>query len=353
VAAVSKMSGSKENQHGGSSPLAGKSIIFVGGGAFGLSAAYHLAQRIDLGATGTSVTVLDRFDCPSPIAASTDLNKIVRSDYSEPLYARLGGEAMAEWKKPTGIYAGMFQQIGWFLAAESVSIPFIEASVESQKAFGLTPSKKISAAEARQISPAFTGSMNNWQIWWNPSAGWTTSGDAMTATKQAAASLGVRYVSGQHGWVKKLLYNDEGACIGAESANGTRYYADMVVLSAGAVSPELVDLKGQMQAKGHVVGHIQLAPEEVEQYKSMKIVDHFEQGIIFPPNRDGIIKVATVNFVTNFENPKQKGLSLARFREDYPSDGIPEKIEKEIRDWMRQFIPTLADRPWIQTRICW
>ena len=335
------------------SPLAGKSILFVGGGTFGVSAAYHLAERLDLAASKTTVTIVDRFESPSRIAASTDLNKIVRSDYSEPMYARLGVEAMNEWKKREGMFAGMFQQTGWFLAAQNASIPFIEASVANQEKLGITGVQKVTPEEARKISPAFTGTMDNWQIWWNPWAGWTTSGDALAAMTTAAKKLGVRYVSGDDGWIKKLLYAPDGTCIGAEAANGARHYADKVVVSAGATSAELLDFEGQLQAKGHVVGHIQLTPEEARKYENLKIVDHFEQGILFPPNRDGIVKVATVNFVTNLENQKARGLSLPRFREDNPRDDVPRKIEGEIRDWMREFVPDLADRPWAETRICW
>lgn len=335
------------------SRLAGKSILFVGGGTFGVSAAYHLASRLDLSTSKTTVTVVDRFASPSPIAASTDLNKIVRSDYSEPMYARLGVEAMAEWKRDEGVFAGMFKQTGWFLAAQDVSLPFIEASVENQKKMGITGVKKVTPDEAKEISPMFTGDMKDWQIWWNPWAGWTTSGDALAAMAKAAQALGVKYVSGHDGWVRKLLYNAEGSCIGAETANGTRHYADMVVVSAGAASPELLDFEDQLVGKGHVVGHIQLTPEEAEKYATLKIVDHFEQGIIFPPNRDGIIKVATVNFVTNKQNSKMPGVSLPRYRQDNPRDDIPKTVEREIRQWLREFVPDLADREWVETRICW
>ncbi|KAI4594203.1 hypothetical protein KJ359_008478 [Pestalotiopsis sp. 9143b] len=335
------------------SRLAGKSILFVGGGTFGVSAAYHLASRLDLSTSKTTVTVVDRFASPSPIAASTDLNKIVRSDYSEPMYARLGVEAMAEWKRDEGVFAGMFKQTGWFLAAQDVSLPFIEASVENQKKMGITGVKKVTPDEAKEISPMFTSDMKDWQIWWNPWAGWTTSGDALAAMAKAAQALGVKYVSGHDGWVRKLLYNAEGSCIGAETANGTRHYADMVVVSAGAASPELLDFEDQLVGKGHVVGHIQLTPEEAEKYATLKIVDHFEQGIIFPPNRDGIIKVATVNFVTNKQNSKMPGVSLPRYRQDNPRDDIPKTVEREIRQWLREFVPDLADREWVETRICW
>lgn len=68
-------------------------ILIVGGGAFGTSTAYHLVQR-----GYRSVRVLDRYVVPSVDAASTDISKIIRSDYNEPLYATMGLESITAWR---------------------------------------------------------------------------------------------------------------------------------------------------------------------------------------------------------------------------------------------------------------
>lgn len=70
-------------------------ILIVGAGAFGTSTAFHLAiNNQDL----TSVTVLDRVPVPSPQAASTDINKIVRADYSSAFYMDLAYDALGAWE---------------------------------------------------------------------------------------------------------------------------------------------------------------------------------------------------------------------------------------------------------------
>lgn len=52
------------------------------------------------------------------------------------------------------------------------------------------------------------------------------------------------------GSFKKPLFNDDGVtCIGVETVDGTRYFADKVVLAAGAWSPTLVDLEDQCCSK--------------------------------------------------------------------------------------------------------
>lgn len=82
-------------------------ILIVGGGAFGTSAAYDLSLR-----GYHSVAVLDRHPPPSMNAAATDLNKIVRHDYPNPLYTRLGLESMSVWKDPDALFAGMLRPTG-------------------------------------------------------------------------------------------------------------------------------------------------------------------------------------------------------------------------------------------------
>ena len=82
-------------------------VLIVGAGCFGLSTAYHLLadnESSELGAQESApwykVTVIDASDIlPAPDAASTDLNKIVRTSYSDGWYTRFAKEAIAKWKE--------------------------------------------------------------------------------------------------------------------------------------------------------------------------------------------------------------------------------------------------------------
>ncbi|MBI3878055.1 MAG: NAD(P)/FAD-dependent oxidoreductase, partial [Verrucomicrobia bacterium] len=63
-----------------------RSLVIVGAGVFGLTAALELRRR------GWNVTLLDPGPMPRPVAASTDISKVVRLDYgADELYT-----AMAE-----------------------------------------------------------------------------------------------------------------------------------------------------------------------------------------------------------------------------------------------------------------
>lgn len=71
-----------------------QSVLIVGAGVFGLSTALHLLQR-----GWNDIIIVDRsMTLPALDAASTDINKIVRSCYSDPIYTRLAREAIAAWK---------------------------------------------------------------------------------------------------------------------------------------------------------------------------------------------------------------------------------------------------------------
>jgi len=67
------------------------SILIIGSGTFGASTAYHLAKR-----GYTNITCIDRRPYPSIDSAGYDLNKIIRTEYDEPLYAEMGKGAVGD-----------------------------------------------------------------------------------------------------------------------------------------------------------------------------------------------------------------------------------------------------------------
>jgi len=77
------------------------SVLIVGAGEFGAGTALSLLK------TGNyTVTMIDRApELPALDAASTDINKVVRWDYSDKDYAKLAREAIDVWNRDyKGIY---------------------------------------------------------------------------------------------------------------------------------------------------------------------------------------------------------------------------------------------------------
>lgn len=80
-------------------------VIVVGAGCFGVSTAVHLLQENGSSGPNYTVTVIDASDTiPAPDAASTDINKIVRSSYSDPFYTSFARAAMREWTSLGDVY---------------------------------------------------------------------------------------------------------------------------------------------------------------------------------------------------------------------------------------------------------
>jgi len=74
--------------------MTSRSILVLGGGCFGLTAALELRAR------GWQVTLIDQGAIPHPDAASTDLNKVVRMDYStDEQHTAMGELSITRWRE--------------------------------------------------------------------------------------------------------------------------------------------------------------------------------------------------------------------------------------------------------------
>ncbi|OAA60312.1 FAD dependent oxidoreductase [Niveomyces insectorum RCEF 264] len=326
-------------------------VLIVGGGVFGTSTAYHLATR-----GYGSVTVLDRFDAPSKDSAAADLNKVVRADYPNPLYAQLAMEAMKEWKDPAHpIFSGLYRETGWIMGAHEKTLPWIQSAYDTAKRIGRKGVGFLTVPEIHKRWPALSGEFNDWTNLWSPAAGWVPSGQALLRMANAAREKGVRYLFGDAGFVKKLVYDDHtGACTGVVTADGTVHHADLVIVSNGAAAATILpDARNECVAQGSAICVIQLTEEEAKKYRATPIVEDFEQAIIFPPDENNMIKLCTCRALTNFNNKILPGASILHSLGDYPYDGCPKEIEDEIHSFIGEVIPELADRPFVSTKVCW
>ena len=68
--------------------------LIIGAGIFGISAAIELRKR------NHSVTVINPDQIPHPLAASTDISKVIRMEYGTDLeYMEMAIESMAAWRE--------------------------------------------------------------------------------------------------------------------------------------------------------------------------------------------------------------------------------------------------------------
>jgi sarcosine oxidase / L-pipecolate oxidase len=263
-------------------------ILIVGAGIFGISTAYHLAKQ---SANPFSITILDRAPPPSGDAASTDINKIVRADYSSPLYMDLGFEAIDVWKNdPLFADAGVYHQSGW-IAMNERGDKVVERIRNNFRMSGRPdPTKEMTEDEVRSnwggiLKEADLSSFESY--YFNPSAGWADAGAAVEIMAKEAIRLGVQY---QVGEASRLIL-DENGVRAVQTSAGDVYTAKKIVLATGAWTsqlmssteedlemPEKARIESQLTAAGVCVAHFQLSDAERAPYDQLPVYVYGEEG---------------------------------------------------------------------------
>ncbi|KAF2456601.1 sarcosine oxidase [Lineolata rhizophorae] len=204
-----------------------RSFVIVGAGNFGAATALELVTQHPM----ADVALIDTSPFPNPQAASHDINKIIRPDYSDPAYTRLMAEAMPLWRA-SPLYSAFYHETGVLRADPS---HFSDACFDSYDVVGSkTAATWLSVDEVRR---RWNGVFRHANLdgvdkcYWNPKSGWAEADRALEAVIRDAVSRGVRYYSDG---VQTLLIGADGTCRGVRLKSGAEMLADSVVLSAGA-----------------------------------------------------------------------------------------------------------------------
>ncbi|OJJ55847.1 hypothetical protein ASPSYDRAFT_157516 [Aspergillus sydowii CBS 593.65] len=290
-------------------------ILIVGAGIFGVSTAYHLAQQ----ATDPSrIILLDRAAPPSnnALAASSDINKIIRADYSNQLYMELGFEAIEAWKSLSFFHdAGVYHQSGW-IAMDEKGSDTPQRIRENFRNSSHNHDAALTDMTEDEVRRAWGGVLNRTDCtpfgsyYFNQSAGWADAGKALQLMLQEAIKLGIRYESGEANRI--VLSTDGGAVQGVETEAGNVLRAAKVVLATGAWTSKLLysledslhieraaRVEQQVSAAGVCVAHFQLSHEERELYSKLPVFVYGGQGEVIPPTSTGILKFTST---TSFRN---------------------------------------------------
>ncbi|GES62967.1 FAD dependent oxidoreductase [Aspergillus terreus] len=340
-----------------------ENILIVGGGIFGVSTAYHLARRIP---DPSRITLLDRAPAPSNTAASTDINKIIRADYSNPLYMQLGLEAIDAWKSlPFFQDAGVYHQSGWIAMDEKASdVP--QRIRRNFRACGQDDS--IVDLTEEEVRTRWGGLLRETDCrpfgsyYFNPFAGWADAGDALRILATEAVKLGVNYEVGEAG---RVVWAD-GRVQGVETVDGRLYTADKVLLATGAWTSQLMSpveeeleldeadrMECQVSAAGVCVAHFNLSDADKEAFSQLPVLVYGEQGEIIPPNAAGVLKFT---FSTSFKNtirtPSGHAISVPA---DHDQFLAPRGLQSDSISKIKPRLPQILEnerRP-DYYRICW
>ncbi|KAJ9121575.1 hypothetical protein QFC22_002194 [Naganishia vaughanmartiniae] len=378
-----------------------KKVVIIGAGIFGVSTALWMYKR-----GGYSVTILDKAQTlPAPDAASTDINKIIRSgDYADPTIAALNVDAVNEWRKPE--WEGTYHESGVVMTAEcgSAGNAYVESSYKNVCDNGIPAMHCKTSAEIRKAwpakfrgedavstltnavstvthlaSPSTTrrlGQFHNRTAYLNPHSGWAEAGRAV--------EVGLRRIANEYGGVIRAgcevvgLVEERGGdgksvVQGVQLASGEQVLGDIVIVATGAWTPALFAQDGMEQlpqviATGQSVAKVQLTPEEAQIYSGNPVIFDMKSGFyVFPPTPENIVKCAIhdkgVTYQAEQPNPNcrndeasaKTGVSVPRtiLTPGGEAGCIPLEMLRKLRHHLAEVYPELGKRDFIATRLCW
>jgi glycine/D-amino acid oxidase-like deaminating enzyme len=199
-----------------------------------------------------------------------------------------------------------------------------------------------------------TGDFPGWKGWFShKGAGWIHARKAMVSAYTEAKRLGANFITGTpHGNVVALVYG-KGDVIGARTADGVIHRADRTILAAGAGSDRLLDFKKQLRPTAWTLSHIQMTAEECQLYRNLPVLFNVAKGFFMEPDEDEHqLKICDehpgyCNFIRDPHSPDElKSIPFARKQ-------IPLEAEARAREFLRDTMPHLAERPFVFARICW
>lgn len=358
-------------------------VIIVGAGCFGLSTAYRLLQR-----GFTDVTVLDRSESlPAPDAASTDLNKIVRTCYSDIFYTQLARDAIQEWRE-IDEWGDTYRECGVLALDSADDRLYASKGYTNDVALGARTIKFSSGTDhddamMRTVFPpdgrvktgsAFDGAFG----YVNLESGWAFATRGIEMLMSRVIALGGKVLGGKA--VTGLIRSPDGGLgslrtSGVTLADGSSISARLVVIASGSWSAStfrrdllLLDPddkcqqhKQQFLSTGQSTATIQLDQEEAACYRNVPVVADFRSGFyVFPPTDDNLVKVAIHDFgVVYYPASKlntDKPVSTPRTVSSHgDGDGrrVPQSYLRRLRSSLRGIYPALAEKPFAATRLCW
>jgi glycine/D-amino acid oxidase-like deaminating enzyme len=312
-----------------------RSIVIVGAGVFGLTAAWELAVR------GWQVTSIDPGPLPHPAAASTDISKVVRADYGgDELYTAMAETALTGWDRWNERWGeSLYHQDGFLLLSADPLQPagFEHDSLRLLERRG----HQLERLRADQRATRFpVWSLEDYPDgYFNPRAGWVESGKVVGRLVVEARAAGVRLL--EQTTFDHLLQQD-GRFVGVKAIDGRELRADLVLVAAGAWTPALLPhLADVMWTTGQPVVHFRVENPAAWQAPRFPVwaADISRSGWYgFPALQDGTLKIAN------------HGVGR-RVHADDPRRVLPAE-EVRVRTFVRDHLPALADAPIVGSRLC-
>ncbi len=312
-------------------------VAVVGAGVFGTATALELLAR------GYQVSLHDPGPLPHPLAASTDISKVIRMEYGpDEVYMALGEEARAGWLRWNTEWRAqgaepLFHETGVLMISRGAMAPggFEYESWRLLQKRGHRP-ERMTADTIAQRFPAWKEAGYS-DGFFHAKGGYAESGRVVEALIRRAGASGVGLVGGR----VIALMEQGGRVVGVVDERGAKHQADEVVVAAGAWTATLLRLGEEIRTTGHPVFH--LRPKDPVLFLAERFpvftADIARTGYYgFPLNRDGVVKIAN-------HGP---GVPIDP---DTPRAVTPEQTFG-LREFLAKTFPALADAEVVYTRLC-
>jgi len=313
-----------------------RKTIVVGAGINGVVAAIELRKR------GHEVALVDPGPLPHPLAASTDISKAVRAAYGGDedytALAEQSREIWRQWNVKFGVE--LYHETGFLFMRQRP----IQPGDFEYESFTLLEQRghrveRIDSIQLRERYPAWNSERYP-DGFLDLEAGYAESGRAVATLIQWAKSLGVELREN----AKFRDLDEVGNRIkGIVLEDGEKITAAAVVMAVGAWTPYALPFtRNFLRASGQPVFH--LKPKQPELFTPERFpifgADISTTGYYgFPLNRDGVVKIAN-------HGPGRE------MSPDSPERAVTKEEENQMRQFLSDSFPALADSPIVFTRIC-
>lgn len=312
-------------------------VVIVGAGINGVTTAIELRKR------GHKVVLVDTGPLPHELAASTDISKAVRAAYgADEDYTALAEQSIRLWREWNEEFGTkLYHQVGVMFVRRSEMTPgdFEYESFKLLKTRGV----KVARMDTPQLWRRFPA--------WNPDlyrdgvleieAGYAESGRVVAKLIERAKSLGMQLNAGKFAALDESGGRVNGIVLEGEQL--TRIAADIVVMAVGAWTPYLLPFtKDFFRATGQPVFHLKPAVPDLFVSERFPVfgADITTTGYYgFPINRDGVVKIAN-------HGPGRE------MSPESPKRAVTSCDEINLRTFLAETFPALADAPIVHTRVC-
>ena len=287
-------------------------IVVAGAGVFGVTAAIELRRR------GHRVRLVDPGPLPHPLAASTDISKVVRLEYgADEGYTILAERAIEGWRRWNRDLAPLYHEAGVLFLRRSPLVPgtFERDSYDVVSRRG-HPIELLDGDEVRRRFPAFGGGWAG--ATFNPVGGFVESGKVIARLIEVAHRNGVEIIQG---------------------SVDPRAEPGPMVCALGAWTPHVLSrLSGALRSTGHPVFHLKpRLPFDCPVF----CADISNTGWYgFPVHPEaGVIKVALHG-------------AGREMHPESPQRIVTTKETDALREFLAQSLPQLAGAELVSTRVC-